>query len=292
MRTAAFAICAGCLCVTQAKLVPLSPPVVARWDFQDAAAPAQGWKDSVAGYVLRQHNTSSPVIVVEDGAVEGRRFSLEFARGRRLVATRDSVPLLANISGANARVSVVTWVKLLQPLSGGAFVGGVWEEDTAMRQYAIFMNHIARCPAKDGVVAHISGEGGPSPNQTYCESRACGATSLPVNEWHCIANVYDGEHIYAYVNGTLDSQHSSAGVDQNNPFAYPNPPSFPTGGSYTPPQGKGANFALGANFIHNGGGTGTGVLSNSFVGRIGGFVVAKEALARADIEQICRGLGH
>ena len=107
--------------------------------------------------------------------------------------------------------------------------------------------------------------------------------------WHCIANVYDGERIYAYVNGTLDSKQRSSGVDPDNPFAYPNPPSFPVGGIYTPPQGKGADFALGANYIHEGGGTGGGELSNSFVGRIGGFVVAKDALAHSDIKQICRG---
>ena len=271
-------------------------PVVASWDFQDtqpgssgAQAVANGWKDNISGYVLQQHNMSSPVTVVEDGAVEGRRFSLEFGYGQRLFATRESVPSLAKISGAEAHVSLVTWVKLLQPLRGGAFVGGLWEEDTAMRQYAIFMNHIARCPAGDGIVAHISGEGGPSPNQTYCQSRACGATILPVGEWHCIANVYDGDRIYAYVNGTLDSKQHSSGVDPDNPFAYPNPPSFPVGGIYTPPQGKGANFALGANYIHEGGGTGSGELSNSFVGRIGGFVVAKDALAPSDIMQICRG---
>jgi hypothetical protein len=46
---------------------------------------------------------------------------------RRLEAPRRDVPGLANISGANATVTVVAWLKLLHPLSGGAYVGGVWE---------------------------------------------------------------------------------------------------------------------------------------------------------------------
>ena len=130
--------------------------------------------------------------------------------------------------------------------AGGAYVGGVWEEDRSWRQYAIFLDGTGGCRAKNGLVAHISAEGGPSPGQQYCRSRACGATTLEPGVWHCLANSYDGAAIRAYVNGTLDTNATSvgpnpqAGSDPDNPFLYPNPPRFPNGGIFTPPTGGGA----------------------------------------------------
>ena len=87
------------------------------------------------------------------------------------------------------------------------------------------------------------------PGEQYCRSRACGSTSLQSEQWHCVANVYNGTHIVALVNGTVDATQST---DHDNPFAYPDPPTFPTGGIYTPPAGSGADLALGANIIHIG----------------------------------------
>jgi hypothetical protein len=85
------------------------------------------------------------------------------------------------------------------------------------------------------------------------------------------------------VNGTLDD----AGVpsDADNPFAYPNPPAarLPARrhGIYAPPAGQGADFALGANWVHPGGGTGSRTLANFFSGRMGMFAVHSRALARS-----------
>ena len=207
--------------------------------------------------------------------------------GHRLYAPRESVPALAAISGQSAAVSILTWVRILpeHPLRGGAYVGGVWEEDRSWRQYAIFMDHTGGCTAKNGLVAHISAEGGPSPGQRYCESRACGATELQPGAWHCLANTYDGKSIKAYVNGTLDAKQG----DSNNPFLYPNTPKFPKGGIFTPPAGVGANFSMGANFIHDGGGIGSGHLGNEFVGLVGGFAVYNQSLEPGEIAALCQG---
>lgn len=57
--------------------------------------------------------------------------------------------------------------------------------------------------------------------------------------------MYDGKEIRAYVNGTLDATHGP-GADADNPFAYPNPPSFPNGGIFS---GGHADFAMGANIV-------------------------------------------
>ena len=259
---------------------------VARWAF-DSADPL---RDRVAGYRLEQHNASAPVALGREGAgfgwlgEDGRR------SGHRLVAQRAGVPRLAAIAGPNATVSTVAWVRLgagANALSGGSFVGGLWQESISARQYALFLDGTGGCPTKDGLVAHISGEGGPSPSQRYCRSRACGSTQLAPGRWHCIAGVYDAVHIRAYVNGTLDAPH---GGDGDNPFAYPHPPRFPTGGIYRPPAGQGSPLALGANMIHPGGGEGPGVLGNHFVGWIRDFAVYDQALRGEAVAAACRAL--
>ena len=118
-------------------------------------------------------------------------------------------------------------------------------------------------------------EGGPSPGQKYCYSRACGSTSLPPGVWHCVANSYDGTDIFATVNGTVDT---SKLAPSYNPFKLPNPPKFPGRGIFKPPVGGGANFSMGANFIHIGGGKGKGMLENKFTGLVGAFSVYDVAL--------------
>ena len=259
---------------------------VAHWDFSSE----RPFVDTVHGYELQQADASTPVgITPSEGGGFDRAAAFGFgAHGHRLYAPRESVPALAAISGHSAEVSVLAWVQLLSehPLHGGAYVGGVWEEDRSWRQYAIFMDHTGSCAANNGLVAHISAEGGPSPGQRYCESRACGATALRPGVWHCLANTYDGRSIKAYVNGTLDTKQSH---DPNNPFLYPNAPKFPNGGIFRPPAGAGANFSMGANFIHDGGGIGSGHLGNEFVGLVGAFAVYNQSLEPSEISALCQG---
>ena len=305
--------------------------VVAFWDFQQATEVAPGvfeWHDLVAGYTLQQYNASWPVQRSSSGngtsgpANPLGNYSAEFRHGQRLEAPRTSVPTVASIAGPNATVTVVAWVQLLDPLQGGSYVGGVWQENTAARQFALFLDGTGGCPVKDGLVAHVSAEGGPSPGEQYCRSRACGATTLAPGAWHCLANVYDGAAIRAFVNGTLDDaggsnsggnddsrggttaaaddgdhrwQHGPQHAtplhnDRDNPFLYPNPPAFPNGGIFDPPNSTaGASLALGANLIHIGGGVGPGVLGNRFAGRIGGFAVANAPLSSDDLLALCAG---
>ena len=72
-----------------------------------------------------------------------------------------------------------------------------------------------------------------------------------IPRWHCVANIYDGKAVRAYVNGSLDSNVSvsagtstSTSTDPNNPFPLPNPPKFPNGGIFKPPAGGGARRPL------------------------------------------------
>ena len=95
------------------------------------------------------------------------------------------------------------------------------------------------------------------------------------------------------MNGSLDSESNSSAADPNNPFKLPNTVPdkdghvFPRGGIFTPPRGGGANFSLGANFIHPGGGKGTGMLGNKFVGLLAAFAVYDKALTAAELTRLC-----
>lgn len=152
------------------------------------------------------------------------------------------------------------------------------------RQYGVFFNHIGGCPTNAGLVSHISATGIPENNRTYCQSAACGVTSLVNDMWHCVANVYNGTHILAYVNGSLDSGEA----DTRNPFAYPNTAKgFPTGGIFAPPLGGDANFSVGAHYIHPGGGVGPSVIGNRYEGKIGMFAVYATALTVQELAQLC-----
>lgn len=260
------------------------PPPLAYWNFNER----DPFVDVVSGYRLMQANKSEPVPIIPGAGRPGTNGgAAEFRhRRQRLYAPRASVPALANISGPHAQVSVIAWVELLDsmPLHGGAFVGGLWQEADSWRQYAIFLDGTGGCPTHNGLVGHISAEGGPSPNQEYCRSRACGATALLDNALHCLATTYDGHFIRAYVNGSLDSTKSHA--DADNPFAYPNPPHFPNGGIFDDGH---ADLALGANIIKIPPVTGPRVLGNAFTGRIAGFAVHNVTLTAENIAEICGG---
>ena len=262
------------------------PGLVEHWDFGYFNRPtANALHGEVNGYVLRPNNASHAVAFT---AVGGHR-GVAFDGRQRLVAKRKTVPLLGGITGKDAEVTMIAWVRFETNLQHGAFIGGVWEESNSWRQYALFMDHTAKCPANNGIVAHISAEGGPSPGQRYCESAACGATALAPHAWHCIASTYDGVAVRAWVNGTLDNRSGPQGLDPRNPFLYPNPPTFPNGGIFEPPHGGGADFALGYNLIHSGGGVGPAEIGNAFVGVIGGIAIHNVSLGGEEILAICNG---
>eukprot|EP00051_Salpingoeca_urceolata_P003125 m.55404 g.55404 ORF g.55404 m.55404 type:complete len:327 (+) comp12528_c0_seq1:96-1076(+) len=294
----------------------LLPPVVRGlqgfWAFQEPAGEVR--IDSVHGYELQEQNGATARVEC-DAAQQPcpfGSFALHVDYGQRLFAARAAVPALANISGPDAHVTVAVWVRLANDGThgGGMMVAGMWQENTGCRQYAVFMNHTAGCMAKNGMVAHLSAEGVPESGHRYCESAACGATSLARNAWHCLVHTYDGVAIRAYVNGTLDNdttvepgrartaddvlprptaQQRDQNAQSRNPLLYPDPEhGFPRGGIYAPSAGKGAGLAVGYNMIHQGGGVGPGVPGNKFHGDIGGLAIYNEALDQNDVTALCK----
>ena len=135
-----------------------------------------------------------------------------------LVAPRASVPGIANISGPHATATMTAWVKIGAQQGDGGFIGGVWDESHAWRQFALFVDLAVCGHIPNGTVAHISGAGGPEAGRQYCQSAACGTTNLGDGKWHCIANVYNSTDILAYVDGELDNRGDPEGGPRHNPF--------------------------------------------------------------------------
>jgi len=258
-----------------------SPPqdgLVAWWPMQEPTGQPRVSRGP-NGYAIRDHNTSFPVLQVQ-GGVWGA-YSADFVRGMRLEAPRSAVPALANISGPDAHVSIVAWLRrnASSGWNGGAYVAGMWDEHLAARSWAMFLN-VGACGKKgypQGVNAHISAVGGPTPGSRFCTTAACGSTRLEKvqPDWHCAAATYDGTAMRAFLDGRLDAP---AGGDPVNPFEYAK-------GIFGGP-GAVADFAMGANYVNETAGS-PAILHNFFEGRVGGLAVYRAALSQAEVQAVC-----
>lgn len=269
------------------------PPPLAFWSLQEATGQPRVSR-GLYRYELRDGNATAPVHTVSDSTAPFGRSAAHFApapesnNSARLFAPRASVPALTSgIAGPLAQVTVVAWMKRSSTdlASGGEGMAvGVWNEHREARQYAMFTD-LAVCSSapvyKHGLAAHVSNNGGPTPGHEYSETRACDPGALPSDDWHCLAIMYDGMDILAFVNGTFRENANSTRSD--NPFVYP-------GGIYDPDASGayGAEFALGANLVNVTVG-GPGVWHNQWYGLIGGVAVWNTTLDLASLTSVCAG---
>jgi hypothetical protein len=203
----------------------------------------------------------------------------------RLTVSRQDAPgITVAIAGPNATVTLAAWVRRPAATASEGMIAGAWSEWACGRQFALFTN-LSVCYALaphaygGGLAAHISNVGGPTPNHTFCYTAACAPTPLPDDTWVCLANVYNGTHIAAYVNGTLAPNGSA------NPFFYP-------GGIYSPErEGQpGSPFTVGANNVSTtppACSTGTPRLSNQWTGWVGGVAVWDTAVQPSLMPTLC-----
>lgn len=274
---------AAIIIVLSVPLALAAPAPLAFWKFQEPSGqPKFTDPRSSFNYSLADGDPHFPVLRSDRGLFGP--FSASFpvnssSPSQRLFAARSDVPALTTaIAGPTAVVSLVAWVSVNAIHEG--MVAGVWDENYAARQYAAFID-LGVCASNapvyhGGMAAHVSNCGGPTPGFRFCETAACDPEPLASGAWHCIANVYDGASISAYVNGTLNPN----GV--SNPFPYP-------GGIYSPEAAGriGAEFGVGANFINTTVG-GPRLLSNRFSGLLGGLAVFDSALTAANVAEVCQ----
>lgn len=259
------------------------PSPLAFWTFQEAEGQPRLSTGSLGTVALVDGNTSSPIQQGQGGVFGPHSAYFPGYSGnnsQRLCASRAAAPgLTVDIAGPNATVTMIAWTR--RPASATTaegMVAGVWNEYAQARQYAIFTD-LGACSTAPvyagGLAAHISAVGGPTAGQKYCVTRACDPLPLPSNVWHCLANVYNGSHIIAYLNGTLHDN------GRDNPYYYPD-------GIFSPESSgrEGAEFGVGANYVNKTAG-GPPVLSNVMAGYLGGLAVFSQPLQQADVSTVC-----
>lgn len=270
------------------RYAPLTVPTpLAFWTFQEPTGTPRHATGIYSTYVLIDGNASAPIEQSTEGifgpysALFPVTDGINGNNSQRLYIARENAPgLTTAIGGPNATVTLISWIKrstMYNDTEG--MIAGVWNEYLKGRQYAIFTDLGAchsNCPVyNSGLAAHISNCGGPTPGNRYCITRACDPRPLPADVWHCLANVYNGTHIIAYVNGTLALNGNA------NPYYYP-------GGIYNPEilHQPGAEFGVGANVVNQTVNS-PPVASNRFSGKLGGLVVFAEPLSQADVAAVC-----
>lgn len=279
---------------TKNRVLAALPTPLVLWKFQEPTGSPR-ISSGLYSYSLIDGNTSNPIktVSIKGGAPFGEfaaSFStLSYNNSARLYASRDSAPAITkDIAGLNATVTIIAWVSIPKSTIAEGLVAGVWDEfgviggKTGARAYAIFLN-LAKCSPSNGssyaggLAAHISPVGGPTPGDKFCSTAACDPRSLSsAPSWHCLANVYNGETIRAYVNGTFVENAS------RNPFPL-------TGGIFDPtglPGRIGAEFGVGANRVNS---TANAPFhwSNTYTGLLGGVAVWNQALSQDDVSSAC-----
>ena len=275
----------------QPPIGPTAPPVpLAFWKFQEPLGSPRV-SEGLHSYALTDGDPVHPVSSTSSGGLFGPR-ALNFTASsptQRLRAERRDVPALTvDLAGPSATVSLVAWVK--RPTGrrySHGFLAGVWGDadgakgathrPQSARQYAMYFD-LGACNGEaghsgvvynHGLAAHIFDCGGATPGHPYCVTAACDPRPLPTDDWTCVANVYDGKAINAFMNATL------ARNGAVNPYPYP-------GGIYSPEKANrsfaGAEFGVGVSMSFG---------ANQYTGLLGGLAVFGQALSAAELRQVC-----
>jgi len=213
-------------------------------------------------FVYRLVNGSSPVDLVNEGPISGH--SIDIKEGQYLFIPRKDCPGL-NLHGKNTEVTVLAWVKRQhKSFDQCEAIAGMWDETRKKRQYCLFLN-IQLYDSKHQVSGHISGVGGPTPDEKWAIDVAIGQTPVMYNEWTFIGFTFDGKQAKSYINGLFDEREGL------NPFNYDQ--------GLFDGEMDGADFTVGA--VHR-----LGEMGNDFVGQIGGLAIFDKALSEKEIYQI------
>ncbi len=278
--------------------VTATPNLVGFWTFGESAGEARLSQGTPEAHALTEANGAIPRL--DEGPFSGGSawlngttyFSIPYAETGEL-----------NISGPDAEVSVVAFVKL--DSASKVSVAGMWYEgggagdDTGSRQYALLLD----MPAYGGagqVTPHVSSEGGVTRRADgtalpWCVDYAASVSTVRTGEWVSVGFTYDSEYIKAYYNGAFEpreldpvadnrtdryfTEEGPGGGDRGmNPY-YHGRGIFtydPDLHAATKPQG-GADFTVGARYA------GGGYSSETMEGAIGGLAVFDRALTDAEM---------
>ena len=211
-----------------------------------------------------------------------------------------------NIHGDGATLTVVAWITpdrqhYTANSTGRDFghVAGAWPEPISARTYVMF------CPSSsrggDWPAGHLDAEisrtgATMQPDCRWSISYALGAAAIVPGAWHMLAMTFDGGHIRAFVNGTLDYRPprrlNPPGSACNETWQNPAPVSTWSNRSAWGPGGDPGsanvtNFAVGGQRT---GLPGRGI-GHSWVGQMGGLAVYARALDAAELLEMAERTG-
>lgn len=231
-----------------------SPSLVCFWDFSSVDPLIS---KSRYPYRLRKEG-------INDEGNQAARKTLHIKEGEYYFIPRTECDAL-NIHGRNAEVTVLAWVKReKKSFVQCEAIAGMWNETEKKRQYCLFLN-LRLFDSADQVCGHVSGVGGPTPNQKWCIDASIGKKKVEYDEWNFVAFTYDGKEITSYLNGKFDER------QDRNPYPYHD--GVFDGGE------NGSDFTVGA--VHR-----LGEMGNDFVGEIAGLAVFNRALGPLEIMDI------
>jgi hypothetical protein len=262
------------------------------WDFQEAPGAAALSKGRYA-YALTEQ--LGPIERVA-GGVFGLPKSIHLSPGQWLCAPRATCPGI-DLRG-HQPLTLLAWIRQDSPRLW-QFIAGMWDERDR-RQYGLFVNGSrqydaltdCRTPAHNQVHGYLSDSGGKSPGKEACFSYATGQTSLHLEQWHCIACVWDGAQIAVYVDGQLDANASA------NPIPFTAPIfDFEALGTPPPPHANprwsqlgGADFTIGqhGHVLWADYPAATGPQGEGFSGCIGSICLYDRALDTPEIQALAK----
>lgn len=234
----------------------IQPDLICLWEFQEP----EGHKRIAKG--IREHQLqeiNGPIERVNKGVFGP--YAARIREGQWFNLPRIDCPLL-NISGRDAQVSVIAWIKRERQTSDHCeAIAGMWNETRSKRQYCLFLN-LHMYDSSDQVCGHVSSIGGPTPGYKYCMDASIGATQVLFDVWQCVGFTYDGHEVKSYLNGRLDVR------PERNPYRYEG--GLFDGGNH------GADFTVGA--VDR-----SGVMGNWFAGVLGGLAVYHHALTEQEM---------
>jgi len=231
-----------------------SPSLICFWDFSSVTPLISKGRYS---YRLRKEDS-------DDDENQSNQKTLHIKEGEYYFIPRAECKAL-NIHGKNAQVTVLAWIKREEKsFIQCEAIAGMWNETEKKRQYCLFLN-LRLFDSADQVCGHISGVGGPTPNQKWCIDASIGAHTVNYGEWSFVAFTYDGKEIRSYLNGKFDER------QDRNPYPYQD-------GIFDAAE-NGSDFTVGA--VHR-----LGEMGNDFVGEIAGLAVFNRALSPFEIMDI------
>ena len=240
--------------------------LVAFWDFKEIEGQN---RTSVGLNNFQLKETNGTLARIDEGPISG--YSTLFGNCAYLVLPNSETGFL-NISGDDASITVVAWLKWTGEQIG--FVGGMWNEyqDGGKRQYGLFIS-LPEYNGGNQVCGHISNTGKPTPPFPYSIDYSASKQEVPANEWACVAFTYDGKYIKSYYNGIFEKREPEL-IDHTQGyegcidglFHSKNPYFFPHG-----IRNNGSDFTVGAVLLKRG-------MGNFFKGQIGGLAIFNKVL--------------